>query len=178
MNSVFLYYKEPNPIVIRDGEIPSDWKKRIWDQLMNYRNDNCLIDGMKRYIVARKIEFTEGFSYHVAVKVNIAIYGGTFVHCDISFKEYMELKQKPEVECDIYTRKSRPEAKLTNSFYEKETIRCYELWMQNAVRRVKHVKKVEKKTQTCITIQRKWIEYMYRPDGLCASKLAIHFKLL
>nr|CAG8626686.1 656_t:CDS:2 [Entrophospora candida] len=141
--------------VICDGETPSDWKKRIWGQLMNYRNNNRLIDSMKWYIVARKMEYMEGFSYGIAIEVNIAIcyscdqfvyvdkrVGYEFYHkykmeehwrtncignkhCDISFKEYMELKQKPEAERDIFTRLA-----------------------------------------------------IHRPDGLCASQLAEHYKLL
>ncbi|CAG8657481.1 17226_t:CDS:2, partial [Dentiscutata heterogama] len=81
------------------------------------------------------MESTEGFSYRMAIKVNIAICYSCdqFVyvdkrvgyelyynykmkehwytnctenrHCDICFKEYMELKQKPEVKGDIYTSK-------------------------------------------------------------------------
>ncbi|CAG8474610.1 6579_t:CDS:1, partial [Scutellospora calospora] len=79
------------------------------------------------------MESTEGFSYRMAVKVNIAIYYScnqlVYIdkrvgyelyhnykmekywrtnytrnrHCDICFKEYIELKQKPEVKSDIYT---------------------------------------------------------------------------
>ena len=59
--------------VIHKGETPSDWKNRIWDQLMNYRNNNKLTDYNKRYLIARKMEYVEGFSYGIAVKVNIAI---------------------------------------------------------------------------------------------------------
>ncbi|RHZ48690.1 hypothetical protein Glove_543g57 [Diversispora epigaea] len=90
---------------------PSDWKKRIWNQLVSYRNNNKLIDCNKRYFIAKKLEFTERFSCPMAVEVNIAICHScdqliyinkrTF---DISFKEYMELKQKPEVEHDFFTR--------------------------------------------------------------------------
>ncbi|CAG8692693.1 6000_t:CDS:2, partial [Dentiscutata heterogama] len=80
----------------------------------------------------------EGFSYRIVVKVNIAICYSCdqFVyidkrvgyelyhnykmekhwhtnctrnrHCDICFKEYMKLKQKPEVESNIYTSKKDP----------------------------------------------------------------------
>ncbi|CAJ0836884.1 9810_t:CDS:1 [Entrophospora sp. SA101] len=113
--------------VIRDGETPSGWKKQIWNQLVDYRNNNKLADYHKRYIIARKMESTEGFNYSMAVKVNIAIcyscYQFVYVdkrvgyelyhnykmeehwrtnctgnrHCDISFREYMELKQKPRI---------------------------------------------------------------------------------
>ena len=84
---------------------------------------------------------------------------------DIGYKDYMELKNKPEAE-------------LTNSFYEKEAICRYELWMQNAIRRVKRAREIGRKIRACIIIQREWIEVMYKPDGLTAKQLAIHFNLL
>ena len=119
--------------VIHKGETPSDWIKRIWDQLMNYRNNNKLTDDKKRYLIARKMEYLwEGDLGH-SVEVNIAIcYNCDIIHilfyrhkqidhsykmeehwrtnctgnrhCDISFKEYTELKQKLKTERDIYTR--------------------------------------------------------------------------
>ncbi|CAH1770128.1 3239_t:CDS:1, partial [Entrophospora sp. SA101] len=140
-----------------------------------------------------KMESTEGFSYRVAVKVNIAICFSCdqFVyvdkrvgyalyhnykmeehwhtnctgnrHCDISFKEYMELKQKPEVEYDIYTRLA---------------IYQYELRIENLIKRVKHIRETAKKNRACTIIQRKWLEYFYHPDGMCAKELAEHYKLL
>ncbi|RHZ75338.1 hypothetical protein Glove_216g16 [Diversispora epigaea] len=52
------------------------------------------------------------------------------------------------------------------------------VWMSNAVRRVKREREVAKKIRAINIISQKWLEYMYRPDGLCAPELAIHFKLL
>ncbi|RIB07778.1 hypothetical protein C2G38_2045717 [Gigaspora rosea] len=179
--------------VIRDLETPSNWKNRIWNQLVNYRNNNKLTDYNKRYLIARKMESTEGFSYRMAVKVNIAICYSCdqFVyvdkrvgyelyhnykmeehwrtnctgnrHCDICFKEYMELKQKSEVESDIYTRLA---------------IYRYELRIENLINRVKHIRETAKKIRACTTIQRKWLEYFYRPEGMCATELAQYYKLL
>jgi hypothetical protein len=133
------------------------------------------------------MESTEGFSYHMAVKVNIAIcYScNQFVyvdkrieyklynnykmkkhrytnctgnrHCNICFKEYMELKQKSEVECDIYTRLA---------------IYQYELQIENLINRVKHIRETAKKIQAYTTIQIKWLEYFYRLKGMCATELA------
>ena len=50
--------------------------------------------------------------------------------------------------------------------------------MQNAIKRIKHAREVGKKIQVCIIIQRKFIEFMYKPDGMTAKQLAIHFNLL
>ena len=59
--------------VIRKGETPSDWIKRIWDQLTNYKNNNRLTDDKKRYLIARKMKYLwEGDLGH-AVGVSIAI---------------------------------------------------------------------------------------------------------
>ncbi|CAG8733597.1 12748_t:CDS:1, partial [Dentiscutata heterogama] len=72
-------------------------------------------------------------------------------YCDISYKDYIELK-------------SRFEANLSNSYFEKEAIHRYELWMQNAVRRVKCAREVGRKIQAVKVIQQKWLEYFYRPE--------------
>ncbi|CAG8441784.1 11812_t:CDS:2, partial [Scutellospora calospora] len=46
------------------------------------------------------MESTEGFSYRIAVKMEEYWHTNCTGnrHCDICFKEYMKLKQKPEVE--------------------------------------------------------------------------------
>ncbi|CAG8815816.1 34581_t:CDS:2, partial [Racocetra persica] len=48
---------------------------------------------------------------------------------------YMELKSRSEV---------------SNSYFEKEAIHRYELWMQNAIRRVKHAREIGKKIRALI----------------------------
>ncbi|CAG8844192.1 32803_t:CDS:2 [Racocetra persica] len=65
-------------------------------------------------------------------------------HCDICFKKYMELKQKPE----------------------------------NLINRVKHIQETAKKIRAVKIIQQKWIEIIYKPDGLKTKELAEHYKLL
>nr|CAG8638659.1 14639_t:CDS:1 [Entrophospora candida] len=179
--------------VIRKGKTPSDWIKQIWDQLMNYKNNNCLTDDKKRYLIARKMKYLwEGDLGH-AVGVSIAIchscnnliysrigsgYECGFPHfmdkhwstnctgnayCDISHKDYMELKSRSEA---------------SNSYFEKDAIHCYELWMSNAIKKIQRAREVGKKIRAVNIISQKWLEYMYRPDGLCASQLAEHYKLL
>ncbi|CAG8831819.1 1684_t:CDS:1, partial [Racocetra persica] len=128
--------------------------------LTNYKNNNRLTSDKKRYLIARKMKYLwEGNLGH-AVDVSIAIYhlynelvyskigrgyeyrfhhfmdehwgtnctGNTY--CDISYKDYMELKSRSEV---------------SNFYFEKKAIHCYELWMQNAIRRVKRAKEIGKK---------------------------------
>ncbi|CAG8758091.1 12313_t:CDS:1, partial [Racocetra persica] len=139
-------------LVIHKDETPSDWKTRIWDQLTNYKNNNRLTDDKKRYLIIRKMKYLWKDDLSHAVGVSIAIcyscnelvyskigreYEYRFHHfmnehwstnctgnayCDISYKDYMELKSKSEV---------------SNFYFEKEAIHRYELWMQNAIRRVK-----------------------------------------
>ncbi|CAG8602589.1 4057_t:CDS:2, partial [Scutellospora calospora] len=48
-------------------------------------------------------------------------------YCDISYKDYMELKSRSEA---------------SNSYFEKEVIHHYELWIQNTIRRVKCAKEI------------------------------------
>ncbi|CAG8753047.1 35356_t:CDS:1, partial [Gigaspora margarita] len=78
--------------------------------------------------------------------------------CDMSFKEYMELRNKPETG-------------LTNPFYVKRGIHRYELWLKKAIKRVQRAREITKKTLTSTIIQRKWVEYMYLPDGMTAKQL-------
>ena len=75
----------------------------------------------------------------------------------------MELKQKPEVKHNIFTRVA---------------IYRYELRMENLIRKIKHIRETAKKDRACRIIQRKWLEIFYRPEGMCASLLAEHYKLL
>ena len=59
--------------VIHKGETPSDWMKRIWDQLTNYKNNNHLTVDKKRYLITRKMEYLwEGDLGH-SVGISIAI---------------------------------------------------------------------------------------------------------
>ena len=84
-------------------------------------------------------------------------------HCDISFKEYMELKQKPEAERDIFTRLA---------------IHRYELRIENLINKVKHIRETAKKIRAVNIIAQKWLEYIYHPDGMTAEELALHYQLL
>ena len=84
-------------------------------------------------------------------------------HIVISYKDYMELKSRSEA---------------SNSYFEREAIRRYELWMQNAIRRVKRAREIGRKIKAVKVIQEKWLEYFYRPDDLCTSELVLHYQLL
>ncbi|RHZ54533.1 hypothetical protein Glove_426g7 [Diversispora epigaea] len=84
-------------------------------------------------------------------------------YCGVNLDEYLKIKQKP------------------NSAYNFDDIihtYRYELWMQNVIRKIERAREAGKKIRAAKVIQQKWIKYMYKPDGLCASELAIHFKLL
>ncbi|RIB16538.1 hypothetical protein C2G38_2189680 [Gigaspora rosea] len=84
--------------------------------------------------------------------------------CGVTYNEYL-LKVK---------KKSISEYNYDNEY----TLHRYELRMQNAIKKTKRAREIGKKIQACIIIQCKFIEYYYRPDGLCASELAQHYKLL
>jgi len=175
--------------LIHNGEIPSDWKKRIWNQLIYYKNNNKLIDNQKWYLIARKLKYLyEGqFSYPIEVNIAICYSCNKLVYskigcdsyyfmdnhwstnctrntyCNISYKDYIELKNRSE---------------LTISIYEKKAIYRYELWISNAIKKIKRAREVCKKIKAVNIISKKWLEYMYRPGSITAMKLANHFKLL
>ncbi len=53
--------------------------------------------------------------------------------------------------------------------------------MQNAVRRIKRAREIGRKIRACRIIQRKWLEIFFRPEGMCATELALlalHYQLL
>ena len=50
--------------------------------------------------------------------------------------------------------------------------------MQNTIRKVKRAREIGKKIRACTIIQRKFIEYMYKPNGMMAEELAQHYQLL
>ena len=81
----------------------------------------------------------------------------------MNYKEYMELKDK--------SRDNIP-------YFTKIAIDRYEMWLSNAIKRVERAREIGKKIRACTIIQRKFIEYMYKPNGLCASELALHYQLL
>ncbi|CAG8733676.1 490_t:CDS:2 [Cetraspora pellucida] len=84
-------------------------------------------------------------------------------YCGVNYEEYLKIKQE------------------SNSGYDydsKYALHRYGLWMQNAIKKAERAREIGKKIQACITIQRKWIEFMYRPDGMMAKQLAKHYQLL
>ncbi|RHZ49062.1 hypothetical protein Glove_534g4 [Diversispora epigaea] len=87
--------------------------------------------------------------------------GNTF--CGVNYDEYLKIKQK---------------SNSTYNFDNEYALHRYKLWMQNAIKKVERAREIGRKIQACITIQRKFIEFMYRPDGMTAKQLAEHYQLL
>ncbi|RHZ57705.1 hypothetical protein Glove_384g36 [Diversispora epigaea] len=52
------------------------------------------------------------------------------------------------------------------------------MWMQNAVRKIKRAREVGKKIRACTIIQRKVVEWIYRPSGLTAQELVFYYACL
>ncbi|CAH1771162.1 12245_t:CDS:1, partial [Entrophospora sp. SA101] len=82
------------------------------------------------------------------------------------------------VSYDVYLLKIKQKS-ISGYIYDNEhALHQYGLWMQNAIRRVKHAREIGRKIRAVKVIQQKWLEYFYRPDGLCDSELALHYQLL
>ncbi|RIB15283.1 hypothetical protein C2G38_2192788 [Gigaspora rosea] len=184
------YVKMPQ---VRTNETPSEWMKRIWLRLQYFRENDLLPIESKKYLEARRlIRFPDSTSY--APEIGIAIcfscdqlvytnqrttYMRNYNHigmerhwsssftgnqfCDLNYEEYLKIKQKPN---SIY------------NFNDEYALHRYGLWMQNAIRRIKRAREAGKKISACTIIQRKWLEIFYRPEGMCATQLAEHYKLL
>jgi len=80
-------------------------------------------------------------------------------YCELKYEDYLKIKHKPESD---------------RTFDDTRALHYYELWISNAIRRLKRAREVGKKIQACIKIQRKILEWIYRPDGFNAHKLALH----
>ncbi|RIB10160.1 hypothetical protein C2G38_2043713 [Gigaspora rosea] len=83
--------------------------------------------------------------------------------CSLSYGKYLKIIQKPE---------------SAHNYEEIYVLHLYKLWMKNAIKKIQRAREVAKKIQAVKVIQQKWLEYFYRPDGLYASELAQHYKLL
>ncbi|CAG8654038.1 1987_t:CDS:1 [Paraglomus occultum] len=178
---------------VRTNETPGEWKERIWERLMYFRENGLLPSQSKKYIEARKlIRFPDGSSYAPAIgiaicfscdrlvytgqrKKNIGNYNhiGMEKHwkisctgnkyCKLKYEDYLKIKHKPSSD---------------RTFNDTRALHYYELWMSNAISKLKRAREVGKKMRACILIQRKWIEFMYHPNSLIVKQLAEHYTLL
>jgi len=82
------------------------------------------------------------------------------------------------VNYDEYLLKIEQKSISGYDFDNEYVLHRYELWEQNAIKKIQHAREVAKKIRAINIISQKWLEYMYRPDGLCTSELALHYQLL
>jgi len=137
---------------MRENETPSDWKDRIWDTLMGYRKNHLLTDYNKRYLIARKLTYLYvwfGVNIGICYSCNQLVYsklgsGYEYFHaffmdkhwrtnctgneyCDMSFKDYMKLKNNPPP-----------------CYFTKRAIRRYEMWLENVSNRIRLIRQKHK----------------------------------
>jgi hypothetical protein len=85
-------------------------------------------------------------------------------YCGVSYDEYLLKLEKKSI---------------SGYDYDNEyALHRYGLWLQNAIKKIERAREIGKKIQAVNVIQQKWLEYFYRPDGLCATELAKHYQLL
>ncbi|RHZ71752.1 hypothetical protein Glove_253g30 [Diversispora epigaea] len=169
------YVKMPQ---VHNNETPSEWMNRIWLCLQYFRENDLLPTQSKKYLEPRKnICNVSGFNTSYAPEIGIAICFscnqlvytgqqtkniGNYNH--IGMERHWASHCSGNSFCGVsYNEYLKIEKKFEQSFDDE---------------RVKRAREVGRKIQACITIQRKFIEFMYKPDGMTAKQLAIHFKLL
>ncbi|CAG8833481.1 44103_t:CDS:2, partial [Gigaspora margarita] len=136
---------------VRTNKTPSEWMKRIWPRLQYFRENNLLSN--KRYFEARKeILLWNGIrrcydSYAPEIGIAICFSCNKLIYVGQRTKNIGNYNY-------IGIEKHWATHCTGNSF-------CSRSW---------------KKIKACTIIQRKFIEYYYCPDGLCASELAQHIK--
>src|SRR5207244_3614627 len=82
------------------------------------------------------------------------------------------------VSYDDYLLKIEQKAISGYNFDNEFALHRYGLWMSNAIKKVKRAREIGRKIRACITIQRKVVEWIYHPDGLTATELALHYACL
>ncbi|RHZ43984.1 hypothetical protein Glove_784g15 [Diversispora epigaea] len=173
---------------VRLDETPAKWRDRILPRLIHFKENDLLPVGGKHLTHARRLfRYPNGTTYapengfaichkcnqlvYIGKKVGGYNHGGILKHwitsCSVynyvSFEEVKRLKQKPKSQHS------------TDDIY---ILREYELWMKNAVRKIERAREAGKKIRAVKVIQQKWLEIFYRPEGMCATQLAEHYKLL
>ncbi|CAG8595391.1 1189_t:CDS:1 [Paraglomus occultum] len=166
---------------VRINETPAEWKERIWGRLTYFKENDLLPIESKKYFNARKlIRFPDGSSYAptigiaICLSCNELVYTGKSIktieshwkaactgnkYCELKYGDFLKIKHKHESD---------------RTFDDTRALHYYELWISNAIRRLKRAREVGKKIQACIKIQRKILEWIYRPDGFDAQKLSLH----
>ncbi|CAG8843751.1 43903_t:CDS:2, partial [Gigaspora margarita] len=120
----------------------------IWEHLIYFRKNNLLPNESKKYLEARRLIQLPNSGSYTP-EIGIAI-------------------------CFSFKKKS-----ISGYDYDNEyALHQYGLWMQNAIKKIECAREIGKKIQAVNIIQQKWLEYFYRPDGLCATELAQHYQLL
>ena len=129
----------------------SDWKDRIWDTLMEYRKNHLLTDYTKRYLIAKKPTYLYTCDIWFGVNIGICYSCNQLVYsklgsgyeyfyaffmdkhwhtnctgneyCDMSFEDYMKLKNNPP-----------------SCYFTKKAIRRYEMWLENVSNRIRSIR--------------------------------------
>ena len=190
--------------VIRAKETPVEWKERILPAIKHFRNkkmipssgnNSVLCDFISsHYIQANRSArlYDNGYFEIDPLNVAICLYCDQLVYIDgrieerivmemvhykikehwrtkctgngfrtIGFEKYLNLKNRSNV----------------NNLGQSE-IYIYELWLENATAKLKRAREVGKRIRAATIIQKKWLEFMYRPNGIVAVYLATHYNLL
>ncbi|CAG8792631.1 4622_t:CDS:1, partial [Gigaspora margarita] len=179
---------------VRTNETPSEWMKRIWERLTYFRENDLLPNESKKYLEARRlIRLLNGSSYAPEIGIAICfscdqlVYTGqrtknTGNYNHIGMERHWKFLCTGNKYCgvsyDEYLLKVEKKSILGYNYDNEYALHRYGLWMQNAIKKAERAREIGKKIRACTIIQRKFIEYYYRPDGLCASELAQHYKLL
>ncbi|CAG8841391.1 46261_t:CDS:2, partial [Gigaspora margarita] len=160
------YVKMPQ---VHTNETPSEWMKRIWKHLTYFRENNLLPIESKKYLKARKLiqlpnseEYRKLQPYRNGEALEILCTSNKY--CGISYEEYLQKIEKKSI--------------LGYDYDNEYALHRYGLWMQNAIKKIEHARKISKKIQAVKVIQQKWLEYFYRPDSIYATELAQHYQLL
>jgi len=179
---------------VRTNETPGEWKDRIWSRLQYFRDNDLLpTGGREKYLEARRLtQVPSGNIYAPTIGIAICFscnqliytgqmtkYVGNYLHagmerhwrtsctgniyCGVSFEDYLKIKEK---------------SNLGYKYDNEYALHRYELWKCNAIEKLKCAREVGKKIRACIKIQRKVVEWIYHPDGLTVTELALHYACL
>ena len=169
--------------IIHANETPAEWRERILPAIEHFKSKK-LLD--LSYMQANKV--TEP---NVLVELNIflCLYCFQLVYYNVRrpitslglnrMEEHLKTRCTLKgIDKIVFERYVNLKNRSNINEFGKDAIRIYELWLENATAKLKRAREVGKKMQAVKIIQSKWLEYMYRPEGLKAVQLATHYELI
>ncbi|CAG8849725.1 39_t:CDS:2, partial [Gigaspora margarita] len=180
--------------IVSSNETPTEWVNRIWPRLQYFRENVLLPSNSRKYFEARKlIRLPNSGSYAPEIGIAICFSCDQLVYTgqrkkNIGNYNHIGMERHWKFSCtgnkycgvsyDEYLLKVEKKSISGYDYNNEYALHRYGLWMQNAIRKIERARAVGRKIRACTIMQRKVVEWIYRPEGLTAQELALHYACL